>query len=199
VGFAVKGFSASHPLIGNGADLPEVETKLLDFTSVYRANVGDVTRWAQRLGGPTMDVEDVVQEVFLTVHKELPRFTGHERLRGWLFRITENAVRYRRRREKFRRWLGGSAVDVAGQVEASTATPVEAVEQRQAKEIVYRALDALPEGYRTVVALFELEGLSGEEVADLVGIKLQTLWVRLHRGRAMFAKAFKELTGAEGL
>jgi RNA polymerase sigma-70 factor (ECF subfamily) len=204
----MKGFSAGRPFIGDGAelkaalpyrgvDLPEVNQKAPDFDAVYRAHVQDVTRWAQRLGGPTMDTEDVVQEVFLTVHKALPRFTDHHRLRGWLFRMTENAVRYRRRREKFRRWLRGTAVEVAGDVEATTRSPVELIQQRQASELVYRALDTLPEQYRTVVVMFELEGLSGEQIAELANIKVETLWVRLHRGRAMLAKRFKELSGEE--
>lgn len=204
----MKGFSLPRPFMDDGAfvnaalrqqevDLLKVDGVPLDFNSVYRAHAQDVTRWAYRLGGPTMDVEDVVQEVFLTVHRELSKFVDDGRLAGWLFRITENVVRHRRRKDKLKRWLRGSAEEVAGDLEATSASPLEVAEQRQAKELIYRALDALPERYRTVVILFELEGLSGEEIAELANIKLPTLWVWLHRGRAMLAKRFTELTGGE--
>lgn len=128
------------------------------------------------------------------VHKELPRFVGRARLGGWLFHITNNAVRHRRRKDAVRRWLHISTDDVSLDIESTSATPDELVEQRQSRELVYRALEALPERYRTVVVLFELEGLSGEEIAELVDVNLSTLWVWLHRGRAMLAKRFAELS-----
>src|SRR4051812_33481472 len=76
---------------------------------VYRAHVQDVARWAARLGGPRTDVEDVVQEVFLTVQRAMTEFRGDAKVETWLYRITQNVVRHRRRKERWRRWLGGSA------------------------------------------------------------------------------------------
>jgi RNA polymerase sigma-70 factor (ECF subfamily) len=64
------------------------------------------------------------------------------------------------------------------------------VESRRATEVTYRLLDGLPEAERTVLILFELEGLSGEEIAGVTGDPVGTIWVRLHRARARFRKAY---------
>jgi RNA polymerase sigma-70 factor, ECF subfamily len=58
------------------------------------------------------------------------------------------------------------------------------MERRERVERLYRALDRLPDIYRTALILFEIEGVRGNELAELVGIDVETLWVRLHRGRA---------------
>src|SRR5262249_42120154 len=75
-----------------------------DFATVYGLNVERVLRWAHRLVGPTttLDADDIVQEVFITAHRLLPRFRGECQLSTWLYRLTENAVRHHRRREKRR-------------------------------------------------------------------------------------------------
>ena len=165
----------------------------LDVETVYRAHAHCVARWAARLAGPAIDIEDLVQEVFLTVQRELHTFRGDARLTTWLFRITENVVRHRRRKDRVRRWLKGTAAEVAGQLPSPRPTPLETLEQRQASQLVYRVLDGLPEKYRTVLVLFELEELGGEQIAALLGLKLATVWVQLHRARARFLSRLEEL------
>ena len=149
------------------------------LADLYRAHAQTVARWASRLGGPAIDVEDVVQDVFLVVQRRLDEFRGEARIETWLYRITANMVRWRRRKEKWRRWLGGSADDVAGRLAARGPTPLEALE-------VYRALDGMRENYRSVLILFEIEGLTGAEIAQLLGVKVDTVWVWLHRARKQF-------------
>jgi RNA polymerase sigma-70 factor (ECF subfamily) len=191
----VKGFSPSRPkedeVPVSSDDVP------LDVEAVYRAHAQRVARWAARLAGPTLDVDDLVQEVFLIVQRELRTFRGDARLTTWLFRITENVVRHRRRKDRVRRWLMGSPAEVAGRLPSPRPTPLESLEQRQATELVYRALDGLPEKYRTVLVLFELEELGGDEIAALLGLKLATVWVQLHRARARFLSRLEELEVAE--
>jgi len=169
----------------------------LALAEVYRRHARDVGRWAARLGGPATDVEDVVQEVFLAAHRKLGGFRGDASLTTWLYRITENVVRHRRRKERFRRWLGGTADETAGEVAAPGPSPLEALGERQATERVYRVLNGMKEKYRTVLILFELEELSGEQVASLTGAKLATVWVWLHRARADFARRLAELDAEE--
>jgi RNA polymerase sigma-70 factor (ECF subfamily) len=161
--------------------------------SVYREHAQTVARWATRLGGPTVDVEDVVHEVFLVVHAQLDGFRGDAKLSTWLYRITENVVRHRRRRDRFRRWLGGSSEDVAGRIASSRPTPVELLERREAEALVYKALDALNDKQRTLIVLFELEGCSGEQISELTGMKVNAVWVALHRARARFLEALEKL------
>jgi RNA polymerase sigma-70 factor (ECF subfamily) len=166
----------------------------MDVGGLYRAHAQRVTRWASRLAGPGADVEDLVQEVFMVVHDRLASFRGDAQITTWLYRITENVVRHRRRKDRLRRWLGGSAGDVGAHVASTRPTPVEELERRQAGELVYRALDGLSERHRTLIILFEIEGLSGEEIAELTGCKLASVWVYLHRARAQFGKRLEMLT-----
>jgi RNA polymerase sigma-70 factor (ECF subfamily) len=165
----------------------------LELGAVYRQHAQRVARWSARLGGPSLDVEDTVQEVFLVVQRLLPEFRGDAELTTWLYRITENVVRHRRRKERIRRWLGGSADEVAGRLASSRPTPAEDVERRDAERLVYAALDGMKHKYRTVIILFELEGLAGEEVAELVGAKVDTVWVWLHRARAQLAERLEKI------
>jgi len=169
------------PLIRASEGLP-------DFDEVYRDHVQRVARWAARLGGPEEDVDDVVQEVFTAVHRQLPGFRGECRLSTWIYRITANRVVERRRKERWRRWLGGSAEDVAGRIAATTPTPIEALERRENAARVYRALDQMNERYRTLIILFEIERLSGQEIAELMEMSLDSVWVTLFRARAQFVK-----------
>ena len=158
-----------------------------DFDLVYRDHVQRVARWAAWLLGPSSDVDDVVQEVFLTAHRLLPGFRGEAAVSTWLFRLTTNAVRVHRRRAG--RWLNlkdrVQMLQTAAQAHAGN--PEEELERQRDLAIASEALDAMPEKYRTMLVLFRLEGLSGEELAALSGLPIATVWVRLHRARAQFA------------
>ncbi len=159
-----------------------------DFDAVYRAHVDRVARWAARLGGPAIDADDVVQDVFIVVHRQIAGFRGEASLATWLYRITANVVRDRRRRDRWRRFMSGLSSDFAATLPSTSATPIETVEQREAVERIYRVLDGMNERYRNLIVLFEIEKLSGEEIAELTGIRRSTLWVVLHRARAQFEK-----------
>ena len=158
----------------------------LDLETLYRRHGQTVARWARRLAGPSCDIEDLVHEVFLIAQRKLPGFRGEAKITTWLYRVTENVVRHQRRKDRWRRWLGGSANEVGDLVASSRPTPVEELERRQASELVYRILDGMNERYRTLVILFEIEGTPAEEIAELMGMKIGTLWVALHRARAQF-------------
>jgi RNA polymerase sigma-70 factor, ECF subfamily len=158
--------------------------------AVYEQHVSTVARWARRLGGPAVDVEDVVQDVFMVALRRQGEFRGDGGVRTWLFRITNNVVRSRRRRERVRRWLfrlhGPSAEEPV-----ATVTPLESIERRESAARLHGALDDIPDIYRTAFILYELEGLPCEEVAAMVGVDVGTVWVRLHRGRAKLLAALK--------
>ena len=162
---------------------------------LFREHGDAVARWAARLGGPLLEVEDVVQEVFLTAHRQLPTFRGDAKPATWLFGITQNVVRHRRRRERLRRLVFGASTDAADAV-SNRPTPVEMLERREAERAVYAALSGLADKYRTVFILFEIEGLSGAEIAELTGLHPTTLRVHLHRARAQFASRLERTLGS---
>jgi len=168
-----------------------------EVEAIYREYGTTVARWVLRLGGPRFDAEDAVQEVFAVVAERLSQFRGDAKLTTWLYGITENVVREQRRRERVRRWFTGVDTEAGEHVQASGPLAFETIEQRQATELLYRALDRMREPYRTALILFELEEMSGEQVSELKQVKIATVWVWLHRARAQLAKHLANLTGGK--
>ncbi|HRI49780.1 MAG TPA: sigma-70 family RNA polymerase sigma factor [Pseudomonadota bacterium] len=169
----------------------------LELGALYRTHAPRVASWAARLGGPQLDAEDIVHEVFLIVHRELPRFRGAAKVSTWLYGITANVVRDRRRQER-RRWLR-HLLDGRNRrtLQLHVTTPAEQAERQQTTELVYKVLNGMQENYRNTLILFELEGHSGEEIAELTAVNLSTVWVWLHRARAQFRERLAKLHPVE--
>ena len=170
----------------------------LDIEEAFRRHRGDLERWAARMGGPLVDAEDVAQEVMMVAHARLPEFRHEAQLSTWLFRTTQNVAATHRRRERRRRWLCGMPLDYAAEMKAHGPSVLEEMERREAAAEVYSALDRLADKYRSVVILFEIEGLSGEEIASLTGMNLATVCVQLHRGRQKLKAHYRELLEKRG-
>jgi RNA polymerase sigma factor (sigma-70 family) len=170
---------------------PTCSCSLPDSADLYRRHWQQVRRWVVQLGGPETDVEDATQEVFLLAHRERTRFRGDAQVTTWLYGIAFNVVRHHQRQQR-RRWLRGSADEVAGHLAAPGPTPVDELEQRRWRERLRSALERLRESDRAIIVMFELDGLSGEEIAKLTAAKPATVWVRLHRARAQL---LRELQG----
>jgi RNA polymerase sigma-70 factor, ECF subfamily len=164
----------------------------LTFEQVYSSSFNDVARWIRALGGLPADVEDLTQEVFLVVRRKLSGFDGRN-LRGWLYRIAQRTVRDYRRRAWFRRvFLGGGNTPEHYDHAATDADPSELFERKEAEGLLHGLLARMSEVRRTTFILFEIEGYSGEEIADLQGIPLNTVWTRLHHARKEFLRLVSE-------
>jgi RNA polymerase sigma-70 factor (ECF subfamily) len=146
-----------------------------------------VYRLAYRLTGNQHDAEDLTQETFVRVFRSLSTYTPGT-FEGWLHRITTNLfldqVR-RRRRIRIDPW-GDGTDQIAGPIGLS---PERGYEHANLDQDVQRALDALPPEFRAAVVLCDMEGLSYEEIAVTLGIKLGTVRSRIHRGRAQLRQA----------
>ena len=165
------------------------------IASLYRTHAAQVERWVTRLGGPGIDAEDVVQEVFMIVQRRLGGWRADAKVTTWLYRITEHVVHRQRRKQRVGRWLRGLAGDFTDHIPTERLTPVEELERKQAAGVVYRALEGVERKQRAVLVLFEIEGLSGEEIAALTGTKIATVWVHLHRARIRFLERLREMDG----
>ena len=179
-------------LFQEGEGFDPVPREQPDAAQLYEAHAQRVAGWASRLGGPTLEVEDVVQEVFTLVHRRIARFRGQATITSWLYGITANVVRQQRRRARRRRWFGIGQVD-AGQEPSRPLTPVEELERRRRSIAVYRVLDRMRENSRTMLILADIEGLSGDEIALLTQLKVGTVWVRIHRAREEFSRLARKL------
>ncbi len=169
-----------------------------DTGSLYRMHMHQVARWAERLGGPSLDWEDIVHEVFVVAHQRIASFRGDANITTWLFSITAKVVQHRRRKERWRRWLSGSADQTAGHLPMAGPDPLRMVERRQVAAVVYRVLDQLPERDRQILILCELEELTADEVGALLGIKPANARLRLHRAHARFLRVYEDYERSEG-
>jgi RNA polymerase sigma-70 factor (ECF subfamily) len=153
----------------------------------------EVERWVRRLAGPSADVEDLVHDVFVIALRRRHTFRGDSRLSTWLFGIAHMVVRKRRWRDGLRAVLGRRYQKDAEALAPRSPTPLEHLERARDASRLYRALDRLPEKYRTAIILFDIDGRPADEVAELLGIEPNNVWIRVHRGRG---KLLAELGGA---
>jgi len=152
----------------------------LTLRQVFDEHAAYVWRALRHLGVPDSELDDYCQEVFLVVHRQLDAFEGRSKLRTWLYGICLRVASDRRRRARVR--YERSEADPARELaESSGLAPDERVE---ARSTLLALLDGLDEDKRTVLVLFEIEGLPMTEVAEVVGCPLQTAYSRLHAARA---------------
>jgi RNA polymerase sigma-70 factor (ECF subfamily) len=152
------------------------------WKELYDAHFDFVYRIARRLGTPDEEAEDVAHDVFEVVFKKLDQFK-EGRLTTWLYRITANVVSDRHRKRRVRRAFSQLSLWIGGR---PSATPEEHAAQASASRAVDRVLERMAPKKREVFALFELEGLSGDEIADRIGCPVNTVWTRLHHARKDF-------------
>lgn len=185
----VKG-SSSDSAPGEDASVPTPPDLRRELDELYRAHASSVARLARRLLAGVGDVDDVVHDVFLVAHRRLHELEEPAKAGAWLRQITLYVVKEQRRRARWRTWLV-RPIEMPEPV-APGASPEALAERQQAIRRVEAALAALREEHRTVLVLFELEGVSGAEIAALLGISIDTVWVWLHRARKAVAKQLGE-------
>jgi RNA polymerase sigma-70 factor, ECF subfamily len=176
----------------------------------YQASVYNVV---YRIVGNPQDAADTVQEVFLKVYRGLDKFQGNSSLKTWIFRIAVhegcNYKRWWRRhaqRESSLETCLGSAEGSRADRDAPTlgdmlveqsGSPFDTTSSLEVRAIVDRALEDMPEHYRTAVVLRDLEDLSYEEITEVLGVSLGTVKSRVGRGREALRKRLTKLLPVE--
>jgi RNA polymerase sigma-70 factor (ECF subfamily) len=146
-----------------------------------------VYRLAYRLTGNRHDAEDLTQEVFVRVFRSLSSYTPGT-FEGWLHRITTNLFLDQvRRKQRIR--FDALPEDASDRLAGSEPGPERAWEHNNLDHDVQAALDTLPPEFRAAVVLCDIEGLSYEEIAATLDVKLGTVRSRIHRGRAALRQA----------
>lgn len=159
------------------------------WEDVVANHSGRVYRLAFRLTGNKHDAEDLTQEVFIRVFRSLSTYTPGT-FEGWLHRITTNLFLDMARR-KARIRFEGLADNADERLQGREPSPAQSYDDRHFDADVQAALDALPAEFRAPVVLCDIEGLSYEEIAATLGVKLGTVRSRIHRGRAQLRKALE--------
>ncbi|MDQ1681904.1 MAG: hypothetical protein QOC60_630 [Frankiaceae bacterium] len=158
------------------------------WDEIVRQHSPRVFRLAYRLTGNKHDAEDLTQEVFVRVFRSLDSYTPGT-FEGWIHRITTNLfLDLVRRRARIR---FDALPDDAERVSSGERTPAERYDDGLFDADVQAALDALAPEFRAAVVLCDIEGLSYEEIADVLGIKLGTVRSRIHRGRTSLRSALQ--------
>jgi RNA polymerase sigma-70 factor (ECF subfamily) len=160
------------------------------FAELFRRHRGDVGRLVFRMLGPTADAEDVVQEVFLQVHRSLGEFRGQAKFTTWLHRVTVNVVLMVRRAARSRPVFAGEPI--ADQEPDRGLLPDEGAARHARINAFRRLLDRLPEKKRTVFILHEIEGMPPSEIAEMVDAPVLTVRTRLFYARRELAEMMRE-------
>src|SRR6187402_341244 len=152
-----------------------------NFDQIYAAWYDDVSRWIRAMGGPEAEREDLVQDVFLVVHRRLPDFDG-QNVAGWLYQIARHRVRDFRRLLWVKHLLFGS-VPLSESLSKGGASPADSLETAEKRALLERLLGRLNESERAALVLFEVDGYGGDEIADIQGVPVNTVWGRIHKAR----------------
>jgi RNA polymerase sigma-70 factor (ECF subfamily) len=148
------------------------------FDELYRLHAPRLYGLARRLVGP-QEADDVLQEIFLTAYRKLGQYRGESALGTWLFRVGTNVCLDHLRSRAVRTGRQNDSLD--GDIDGGNAAgPILGVINRLDLE---RAIDALPEGARTVFVLHDVEGLEHRDVAQMLGISEGTSKSQLHKAR----------------
>lgn len=152
------------------------------FEYIYRQTSGFVYNVALRVINNRLDAEEVTQDVFMKIYRNLPQFRFRAQFKTWVYRITVNtALNMRRSRPK-------ETADYDWVVNTASTNPSSAIESHGFKQRVQKLLETLPIEQRVCIVLRDLEGLSYKEISKALNIKLNTVRSRLRRARESLMK-----------
>lgn len=169
------------------AATPVMATELR-VDQVYEAHVDFVWRSARSLGVREMNIDDVVQEVFVVVQRRLAEFEGRSDIKTWLFGITRRVVRAHVRQQIRSRSQTETSADLADPNAACAESQLASLEGAR---LLYALLDELDADLREVFVLSELEEMSGPAIAEALDLELSNVYARVRRARQAFDGALK--------
>lgn len=166
-----------------------------EFQKIYEDHYPRIVRYLRRIVGEA-DAEDVAQEVFVKVHQALDGFRGESKMSTWIYRIATNTAmdRLRSSSSKIRSASSGladqddSAAEMAQLSDDSVPRLDTLLIRKEMNDCIRGIVDSLPENYRTVLVLSDLEGMTNAEICEVLGLPLETVKIRIHRGRKRLKK-----------
>lgn len=177
----------------SATDLSSPEALDPHFATIYREHVDYVWTNLRRLGVPTAELDDAVQETFLVAFRRRDAFREDASQRAWLFGIARRVAAHNRRSSGRRLRLVGAMTNEP----SHAADPYDEVALRDAAQLVHHFLTNLPPRRREVFILAELEGYTGAEIAEALRIKPNTVWSRLRAARESFERYLGTLRARE--
>lgn len=169
----------------------------IDFSRVFAEWFDYVWLLLQRLGVRSAEVDDVLQEVFLVVHRRLSDYDPTRPMRPWLTGITVRVARRERRLVRHHREQLTES-DQLGRMLVEHETPEASLAARQRRQRVHEALDALDDDRRAIFTMRDLHGIPCPEIAEILDLPVNTVYTRLRTARQLFKQAFARLGLAGG-
>ena len=162
----------------------------LEFQEIYNDFQSKILRYMSRMVGD-IDAEDLTQEVFVKAHRTLKDFKGESKLSTWLYRIATNTALDKLRSPSFQQTKQTCAFDESDDAKNSSEVNSEmqkpSIERElirdEANECLRDYIARLPEDYRVVLVLSAWEGLQNKEIAEIIGVTLDMVKIRLHRAK----------------
>jgi RNA polymerase sigma-70 factor (ECF subfamily) len=193
--------SAAAPSDGQSAGVSDATSfghvgHVASFDDAYREHFAFVWRSAKRLGVSEAALDDVVQEVFVIVHRRLAAFEGRSSMKTWLFGITLRVARDHRR-SVGRRGGTSDAID-PDTVRASTPGPGETMEKAEAVRVLHALLDEMEDERREIFVMAELEQMTMPEIAATLSLNVNTAYARLRAARTSFEESVARHRAREG-
>ncbi|MDX2044117.1 MAG: sigma-70 family RNA polymerase sigma factor [Acidobacteriota bacterium] len=165
-----------------------------EFEAAAMPHVNDLYRTARRVIGNVTEAEDIVQETMLQAWKSFHRFEAGTNCRAWLFKILFHVVSHHRRKWFRLKQNSEQEEEMMMKVAAEAEIP-----QRLSDEDVLAAFDKLPEHYRAVILLADVQEFSYREVAQIAGIPIGTVMSRLNRGRKLLQGELVDFAAGYGI
>lgn len=167
-----------------------------DFDEVYNEFHPRIIRYVSKMTSHD-EAEDITQEIFIKIHRSLDGFRSESSLSTWIYRIATNTVLDRlkalpRRSSDEITDADLEAMDKNIWTDERKPNTDQALVRKEMNECIREFIEKLPPDYKTVMLLSEMEGLKNKEIAEVMGISLETAKIRLHRGRARLRKELEK-------
>ena len=180
---------------------------VLDFQKIHDEFRPKIKHYLARLVGE-YEAEDLTQDVLVKVSRTLQTFRGESQLSTWIYRIATNTALDKLRDPSFKRIVQNGRLESSDCTEAEvedkdiwtgkeTLSPEQQLFHKERYECYCDCIETLPSNYRTIIELSELEELAANEIADILGLSLDVVKIRLHRGRQRLLQELKSHCKAE--
>lgn len=173
-----------------------VTAESVDAGALFQSYHDRIYRYVLRLIRDPAEAEDLTQETFLRAYRGGDSLRDPEAVRGWLYRIATHVCLDRLRQRKPQVSLEDTCIGEEDRNQIKTPcspspSPLEITERKETSACVQRCLDFLPDKYRAVILLREAHSLTAAEIADLLGVTVTTIKIRLHRARGMLQRVME--------
>ena len=169
-----------------------------EFLNVYNEYYQKIIQYLSKIVGPD-EAEDITQDVFNKVGRSIKEFRGDSKLSTWIYRIATNTAIDRLRSAAYKHSSKQRPIEEAPDLEDQSVwtaqkptTTDQTLIRKEMSQCVIEFVDNLPLDYKTVIVLSELEGLANKEIAEILGISLDNVKMRLHRARAKLKATLNE-------